>query len=86
MIGSQELPFIGSAISLFRITDRRSVENVRTELAADASVRSVQLNFRYVLQDQKSVPAEGDPAQYALAKLRLPEAHALSRGATSPSR
>ena len=80
-VGSQELPFIGSAVSLFRITDRRSVENVRTELAADASVRSVQLNFRYVLQDQKSVPAEGDPAQYALAKLRLPEAHALSRGA-----
>jgi Subtilase family len=79
-IGSQELPLIGSAISLFRITDRRSVENVRTELAADASVRSLQLNFRYVLQDQKSVPAEGDPSQYALAKLRLPEAHALSRG------
>jgi hypothetical protein len=79
-IGSQELPFMGSAISLFRITDRRSVENVRTELAADSSVRSVHLNFRYVLQDQKSVPAEGDPAQYALAKLRLPEAHALSRG------
>ena len=81
-IGSQELPSIGSAISLFRITDRRFVENVRTELAADASVRSVQLNFRYVLQDQKSVLAEGDPAQYALAKLRLPEAHALSRGSS----
>jgi subtilisin family serine protease len=79
-IGSQELPLIGSAISLFRIADRRSVENVRTELAADASVRSVQPNFRYVLQDQKSAPVEGDPAQYALAKLRLPEAHALSRG------
>jgi subtilisin family serine protease len=79
-IGSQDSPLIGSAISLFRITGRRSVENVRIELAADASVRSVQPNFRYVLQDQKSVPAEGDPAQYALAKLRLPEAHALSRG------
>jgi hypothetical protein len=79
-IGSQELPFMGSAISLFRITDRRSVETVRTELATDASVRSVQLNYRYVLQDQKSVPTEGDAAQYALAKLRLPEAHALSRG------
>jgi hypothetical protein len=79
-ISSQELPFMGSAISLFRITDRRSAETVRTELAADASVRSVQLNFRYVLQDQKSVLTEGDPAQYALAKLRLPEAHALSRG------
>jgi hypothetical protein len=81
LIGSQELSSIGSSMSLFRITDRRSVENVRTELAADAGVRSVHLNFRYVLQDQKSMPAEGDPAQYALAKLRLPEAHALSRGA-----
>jgi subtilisin family serine protease len=80
-IASQDLPFIGSAISLFRITDRRSVENVRTELAAAAGVRSVHLNFRYVLQDQKSALTEGDPAQYALAKLRLPEAHALSRGA-----
>jgi subtilisin family serine protease len=79
-VASQELPLIGSAVSLFRITDRRSVETVRTELAADAGVRSLQPNFRYVLQDQKSVPAEGDPAQYALAKLRLPEAHALSHG------
>jgi subtilisin family serine protease len=78
---SQEFPLIGSAMSLFRINDRRSVETVRTELAADAGVRGVHLDYRYVLQDQKSVPAEGDPAQYALAKLRLPEAHALSRGA-----
>jgi hypothetical protein len=78
-IGSQDLRLLGSSLSLFRITDRRSAEQVRTELAA-AGVRS-QLNFRYVLQDQKSAPAEGDPAQYALAKLRLPEAHALSRGA-----
>jgi subtilisin family serine protease len=81
LIGSQDVPLVGSAFSLFRITDRRSVENVRTALAAAAGVRSVHLNFRYVLQDQKSALTEGDPAQYALAKLRLPEAHALSRGA-----
>ena len=82
-VASQELPLVGSAFSLFRITDRRSVETVRTELATEAGVRSVHLNFRYVLQDQKSAPAlsEGDPAQYALAKLRVPEAHALSHGA-----
>jgi hypothetical protein len=80
LVESQEFPLIGSALSLFGITDRRSVETVRTELAADSGVRSVHLNFRYVLQDQKSALAEGDPAQYALAKLRLPEAHALSRG------
>ncbi len=79
-LDSQEFALVG-AMSLFRVTDRRSLETVRTELAADAGVRSVYLNFRYVLQDQKSVLTEGDPAQYALAKLRLPEAHTLSHGA-----
>ncbi len=42
--------------------------------------RTVQPNFRYVLQDQKAVPSEGDPAQYALAQLRLPQAHTLAHG------
>jgi subtilisin family serine protease len=78
---SQNFPLVGATIGLFRITDRRAVETVSREFAADASVRSVQPNFRYLLQDQKAVPSEGDPAQYALAKLRLPEAHTLAHGA-----
>jgi len=57
------------------------VDTVRRELAADASVRSVQPNFRYLLQDQKVAVTEGDPAQYAVAKLRLPQAHTLAHGA-----
>jgi len=80
-IGSQNFPLLGATIGLFRITDGRSVATVRREFAADASVRSVQLNFRYLLQDQNAVPSEGDPAQYALAKLRLPQAHQLAHGA-----
>jgi subtilisin family serine protease len=80
-IGSQNFPLIGGTIGLFRIADRRTVEAVRRELAADASVRSVQPNFRYLLQDQKAVSTEGDPAQYALLKLRLPQAHTLAHGA-----
>src|SRR5467141_560195 len=79
-IGSQNFPLIGGTIGLFRIVDRRTVEMVRRELAADG-VRSVQPNFRYVLQEQKAALAEGDPAQYALAKLRLPQAHTLAHGA-----
>jgi subtilisin family serine protease len=43
-------------------------------------VKSVQYNFRYVLQDQKKTPIEGDLAQYAVAQLRLPQAHTLARG------
>jgi subtilisin family serine protease len=41
----------------------------------------VQPNFRYVLQEQKTALTEGDPAQYANAKLRLPQAHTLAHGA-----
>jgi hypothetical protein len=78
---SQNFPLIGGTIGLFRITDRRSVETAGRELATEAGVRAVQPNFRYVLQDQTAVLTEGDPAQYALAKLRLPEAHTLARGA-----
>jgi subtilisin family serine protease len=82
-LSSQDFPLIGANISLFRITDNRSVETVESQMRAEADVRAVQPNFRYVLQDQVTMPAlgEGDPAQYALAKLRLPEAHKLSAGA-----
>lgn len=78
---SQNFPLIGSTIGLFRVTDRRAVDAVSRELATEAGVRSVQPNFRYVLQEQKAELTEGDPAQYAVAKLHLPQAHALARGA-----
>jgi hypothetical protein len=78
---SQNFTLIGSTIGLFRIAGRRAAETVSRELAADANVRSVQPNFRYVLQDQKAALTEGDPGQYAVAELRLPEAHKLADGA-----
>jgi subtilisin family serine protease len=77
-IASQSFPLLGATIGLFRIVDGRPVETVRREFAAD--VRSVQLNFRYFLQDAKKPAIEGDAAQYAVAQLRLPQAHALARG------
>jgi subtilisin family serine protease len=78
---SLNLPIVGATIALFRVTDRRSIETVSREFATEASVRSVQRNFRYFLQDQQVAVTEGDPAQYALAKLRLPLAHTLAHGA-----
>lgn len=82
LVSAQDFPLIGSRMTLFRITDGRAVDTVRQQMAGDGSVRSTQPNFRYVLQDQTTTPAisEGDPAQYAVAKLRLPQAHALSHG------
>jgi len=85
-LASQDFPLIGGTIGLFRIIDRRPADIVRREFAADSGggVKSVQFNFRYVLQDQKpeqkKTPTEGDVAQYAVAQLRLPQAHTLARG------
>src|SRR5581483_3777939 len=79
-LSSQAFPLIGATIGLFQITDGRSYETASRDFAAASGVVSVQRDFRYLLQEQKAVPAEGDPAQYALAKLRLPEAHTLAHG------
>ncbi len=82
-IASEEFRLIGGTIGLFRIVDQRPADSVRREFAADASVKSVQPNFRYMLQgpnDQKRTMTEGDAAQYAVAQLRLPQAHKLVRG------
>ena len=77
-LSSENFPLIGATVGLFRITDGRPYETARREFAADARVRSLQPNFRYVLQDQKpAVPTEGDPAQYALSRLRLPHSQKL---------
>jgi subtilisin family serine protease len=78
-ISSQNFPLIGGTVGLFKIIDRRPMDTVRREFAADARIKSVQSNFRYVLQDQKT-KTEGDSAQYAIAQLRLPQAHTLARG------
>jgi subtilisin family serine protease len=80
-VESQNFPLIGATIGLFRITDRRPVETVRRAFAGDVNVRSVQLNLRFLLQDQKTALTEGDPAQYALATLRLTQAHKFASGA-----
>jgi subtilisin family serine protease len=80
-IGSQSFELIGATIGLFRITGGKTVEAASGEFAGDGSVRSVQPNFRYILQDQNAGLSGGDPAQYALSKLRLPQAHALADGA-----
>ena len=79
-IASQNFPLLGGTIGLFRIVDRRPVDTVRREFPADGSVRSVQFNFRHFLQEAKKPAIEGDAAQYAVAQLRLPQAHALVRG------
>jgi subtilisin family serine protease len=79
-ISSRTFPLIGATIGLFQIADGRSYDTASREFAAATGVISVQPDHRYLVQEQKSAQAEGDPAQYALTKLRLPEAHTLAHG------
>jgi hypothetical protein len=90
-IDSQRIALTDSTWVRWRIADRRSVPAVIRALEADGSIRSAQPNYLFVLQeviharkgDQAGAEAgeqAGDPIQYALAKLHLPEAQAVARG------
>lgn len=73
-------PFRLSRSTIFRweIPDGRSMQEVIRQLSADRAIKSVQPNYVYSLQQQSA--AEGDPAQYTLAKLNLRQAHTLAKG------
>jgi subtilisin family serine protease len=73
----------GTTLVRWRITDRRSVPDVVRALETDPAVLSAQPNYLFALQDETATPAaprEGDPAQYMLDKMHLPQAHELARG------
>jgi subtilisin family serine protease len=79
----QSVPFQlgGTTLVRWRITDRRSVPVVVRALESDATVLSAQPNYLFALQDDTAASKrEGDPSQYILGKLHLPEAHALAKG------
>jgi subtilisin family serine protease len=79
---SQNFPLTGSTYFRWKISDGRSVDDVVRELIDSGDVKSAQRNNIFKLQQNSGTPkTEGDPAQYGLAKMRLPEAHALSVGA-----
>jgi subtilisin family serine protease len=80
-VQSQNFPLTNSTFFRWRISDGRSVDAVVRELVAGGNVKAAQRNNVFKLQQDTAPKSEGDPAQYALAKMRLPEAHALSVGA-----
>jgi subtilisin family serine protease len=84
----------GRSVELLRIPDGRAVRSVIQALAGDPRIASAQPNYLFALQQLATAapvpniritsgenePAQGDPAQYAVAKLHLPEAHRLATG------
>ena len=76
---SQAFQLSGTTLYRWRILGLRSVATVVRELEADRLVAWAQPNYLFMLQ-QNETKTEGDAAQYGLAKLRLPQAHALAKG------
>jgi len=76
-VQSQHIALLDTTFYRWRIPDGRSVDTVVKQLSADGGIKSVQRNSIFRLQDDQSGAA---PFQYALGKLRLPEAQALSTG------
>jgi len=81
----QSVPFQlgGTTLLRGRITDRRSVPAVVRALETDAGVLSAQPNYLFALIGEGAPLAarsEGDPSQYILDKMHLPQAHELAKG------
>ncbi len=77
---SQRFTLSGITMFRWRIPDRRSVATVVRALERDRVVATAQPNYVYSLQQDATNAVEGDPAQYELAKLHLPQAHGLAKG------
>jgi subtilisin family serine protease len=76
---SVDLELTGTRLFRWHIGDRRSVPAVVQELRTAGL--TAQPNYYFVMQDDASTaPHEGDPAQYILDKMHLPQAHELARG------
>jgi hypothetical protein len=75
---SQAIGLTGTTFHRWQISDRRSVADVIRALEADTGVRAAQPNYRFTLQQTQAGAAS--EYQYALAKLRLPEAHRFTTG------
>jgi subtilisin family serine protease len=78
-LASQRLALIGTTMYRAQIMGKRSLATVITALEADPRIAAVQPNYLYTLQGESSGGLV--EAQYAIPKMHLAEAHAISNGA-----
>jgi Subtilase family len=81
---SQNFALIGTTLSRWRISGRRSVPSVVEALQNQSIVTRVQPNYLFALQQdagQTAAAAKTDSAQYVLAKLQIEQAQQIATGA-----
>lgn len=75
---------LGVRLARFQISDRRSVDEVMTQLARDVRVLAVQPVYVYLFSQGAAASVITAPPQYAADKVHLAEAHRLARGRNVP--
>jgi hypothetical protein len=84
-IESQTFALTGTTVYRWRVPRDISVPRAVQAIEGDPRVATAQPNYLFTLQ-QDAQPAKlevapaGDPAQYGLGKLRLPQAHGIAKG------
>ncbi len=82
---SQPFALTGTTVYRWRVPRDISVPRAVQAIEGDARVASAQPNYLFTLQ-QEAQPAKfdaspaGDPSQYGVGKLRLPQAHGIATG------
>jgi hypothetical protein len=83
----QPIPLLGSTFYRYRVPNRITVTRAVRALEGDRRIASAQPNYLFALQQQATegsanvAPAKTyDPAQYAVGKMRLVEAHTIAKG------
>src|SRR5947209_7274440 len=79
---TQDFTLTRRRLARLRINDGRPVATVIRSLQADGRILGAQPNYLYTVQQSGTPSSSADPLQYALTKLRLPEAHAIAKGAS----
>ena len=78
-IESRDFTLPPRRLARLRIDDGRPVATVIRSLQQEASILAAQPNFYFSIE-QAATATAADAPQYALGKMRLPEAHALVKG------
>ncbi|HEX3708256.1 MAG TPA: S8 family serine peptidase [Pseudolabrys sp.] len=80
-IESRTSPLANTTVFRWRIPDRRSVTTVVRALETDGIVASAQPNYLFTTRQSGAGATAGNgDEQYLLAKLHLPQAHAIAMG------
>ncbi len=80
LISSRPIGLIGTTLQRYRITDRRAVPDVIRDLETEQQITSVQPNYIFKLESADANARSLGAAQYAIDKLHLTEAQAVTQG------